>query len=69
MKTYMAIDQYGQKEMGLIHPRKDLIARGYRGRVHTMYVDGKDGNTYKVGIVIGHNWFTLYTVEEMRIRV
>lgn len=66
---FMAIDQYGRVERGLTHPRKDLQARGYCGRVSKMYVDQKDGSVIQIGYVIGQHWFTLYKVERQEVPV
>jgi hypothetical protein len=67
MSNFMAIDQYGNTEHGLIHPRKDLKDRGYAGKVSKIYVDSKDGKIFHCGYVIGRHWFSIFRVESMRI--
>ena len=58
----MGIDQYGTHYDGLVHPRRDLLARlGYK-HAEKMFQDSRDGNVKHVGYVIGGLWITLYTV-------
>lgn len=64
---YMAVDQYGETYHALIHPRKDLVKRIGVKHVSKMYVDGKDGQVFHVGYVIGGHWLTLYKVEPFRV--
>ena len=67
MKTYMAIDQYGEElhDLGPF-PRKGLLTRLGATKASRMYVDGKDGKRYHVGYVVGSHWFNLYEVIPMR---
>ena len=61
MKQYLAISQYGDKDI-VTHPAKDLKAK-YGGRVSKMYVDTKTGETKHVGYVIGSLWFSLFEIK------
>jgi len=63
---YMAVDQYGQIEHGLEHPRKDLMERCGVKHAAKMYVDTTSGKTYHVGYVVAGRWFGVYRVERMR---
>ena len=66
MPTYMAINQYGQTEHGLKHPRKELMERCGVKSASKMYVDSADGKPYHVGYVVAGNWYTLFEVEPYR---
>ena len=69
MENYMAIDQYGRTHPGLgQHPRKELLQRLGRKRAAKMYVDGKDGQSYHCGWIIGGLWLNVYAVTPMRER-
>lgn len=59
---YMAVDQYGRTEHGLIHPRRDLMQRVGVQHAEKIYVDNKVKGRLHVGYVIGQRWFTLYHV-------
>jgi hypothetical protein len=66
VKTYMAIDQYGQTEHNLgLHPRKELLRRCNSTRAFKQYQDLKDGSSVHTGWIIAGRWFTLYHVERM----
>ena len=62
MKTYMAIDQYGNTIHGLTHPRKDLMDKlGYKS-ANKMYTENKDGESRHAGYVVGPHWCSVYEV-------
>lgn len=63
--VFMAVDQYGTTEHGLVHPRKELTAK-YPGRVSKQYTDTTDGRMFHTGYVVGPRWFTLYEVIPFR---
>jgi hypothetical protein len=67
LKTFMAIDQYGQTYHALKHPRKDLCDQLGTKHADKMYVDGKDGKTYHVGYIIRGLWLQVLEVIPMRI--
>ncbi len=61
MKTAtLYIDQYANRFKA--RTRNELRKQIGNGssRVSPMYIDGKDGKTYKVGYVIGPHWLTAY---------
>jgi len=62
-KQYMAVDQYGDTEHGLTHPRKDLLGRLYRKHADKMYKDLKGGGARHSGYVIAGRWFSVYEVK------
>lgn len=63
MKLY--IDQYGTKIFA--RSRKELKTKHcIPGKMSPMYVDGKDGAVYNVGVVIGNLWFDEYTLVPSR---
>lgn len=66
MKSFMAIDQYGQTFHGLTNPRKDLCERLCRQHASKMYVDQKAGPPVHIGYVIAGLWLTVYEVIPMR---
>lgn len=66
LKTYMAVDQYGQTEHDLgPHPRKALLERLGRKKASKMYVDVPGGKTMHVGWVVAGRWFTVFEVKRM----
>lgn len=70
MKTYMAIDQYGQIEHGLgRYPRKELLERCGTKHADRMYVDSASKGTLHIGWVIAGRWFTVYSVERMENKI
>ena len=62
---YMAIDQWGQIEHGLVHPRKDLMERLYRKHAGKMYFTTKDGDKH-VGYIIAKRWLQVFEVRPMK---
>jgi hypothetical protein len=67
MKTYMAIDQYGETyhDLGKF-PRKALLERLGRSKAGKMYIDNNKGESFHCGWVIGNLWLTVYEVKPMR---
>jgi len=64
MKTFMAINQYGETLHDLgPHPRKELMERLDRRQARKIYVDTKDGTTLHIGYIIAGGWWTLYEVK------
>lgn len=65
MKTFMAIDQYGQTYHDLgPHPRKALLDRlGYH-KADKMYQDTTSGPLH-CGYVIGKLWLDVYEVRPL----
>lgn len=64
-RYYMAIDQYGNTEHGLRHPRKDLMQRCGTSHAQKMFIDRKDAPPIQIGYVVGRRWFTVYEVRRM----
>ena len=67
MKSYMAIDQYGQTYHGLKHPRKDLMDKLCNSHAARIYQDKKDGSTVAVGYIIAGLWLSIYEVKPVEI--
>lgn len=62
----MGMDQYGNyfhdiPDVGITKHLKEKF--GLTGRVSRMFCDGKNGETFHVGYVIGNHWVTLLRVE------
>lgn len=58
MKTHKVfINQYGQ--VYYAETLKELRTK-IPGHLSKMYCDDKDGKSFHVGYVIGHEWFTMY---------
>ena len=62
MKSYMAIDQYGQTYHELKKPRRDLLALLGAKKAEKMYCDDKAGNTKHIGYTIAGLWLRIYEV-------
>ena len=60
---YMAVNQYGDTEHGLRHPRKDLLERGGRRHANKMYVGGGRARGRHCGYVIAGMWWSVYEVK------
>lgn len=61
--TKLYVDQYGNRfYASTVRELREQIAGG-KSRVSIMYVDGKDGKTYRVGYVIGGHWLAAYVPE------
>ena len=59
----MGVDQYGNHYDGLVHPRKDLLARLGRKHAEKMYVDNvRTGKARHCGYIIGGCWIEIFTV-------
>lgn len=57
----MYIDQYGYKYFAsTIKELKKEVSPYGNPSVSKMYIDGKDGNTYHTGYVVGTHWCTAY---------
>ena len=65
-KYYMAIDQYGQTEHSLTHPRRDLMQRYATKHADKIYRDTVNSGTFHVGYSVRGHWFIVYEVTEMR---
>jgi len=65
---YLAIDQYGKKTLLNSITYKNLKKVFFAGSIHLMYQDDKNGNSHKVGYILGQGagyeslWLTIYTV-------
>lgn len=53
------VDQYGTRFYA--STVRTLCEQLDHTRATRMYVDGKDGNTYHIGFVIGKHWLRAYT--------
>ena len=64
-RLWLAIDQYGQKELLEGAPRKALLRLHGRKHADRIYRDKLDGSSVQVGWAVAGHWYDVYSVEPM----
>ena len=62
---WLAVDQYGQKEIVKGSPRKALMELHGTKHADRMFVDKQNGGTLSTGWVIAGHWYTVFRLSRM----